>query len=102
MRWLADMGFGFNNSAANVNPHAQPSYLSSRHHNETWVKDGYIQIDQSPIEFAPLKMLFEIVTVRVGHREINYGDAHFRRSDNRNAICNGFVAGRLITGVSES
>jgi hypothetical protein len=111
VRWLADMGFGFNNSAANVNPHAQlapgirvalPSYLSSRHHNETWVKDGYIQIDQSPIEFAPLKMLFEIVTVRVGHREINYGDAHFRRSDNRNAICNGFVAGRLITGVSES
>ena len=72
---LTDIGFGFNNSTANVNLHAQlapgirvalTSYLSSRHHNETWVKDGYIQIDQSPIDFVPLKALMEIVTVRVG------------------------------------
>ena len=58
---LADIGLGFNNSTANVNLHAQlapgirvalTSYLSSRHHNETWVKDGYIQIDQSPIDFV--------------------------------------------------
>src|SRR6185436_15974899 len=70
---LADIGFGFNNSTANLALNAQlapgirvalTSYLSSRHHNETWVKDGYIQIDQSPIDLAPLKMLFEIVTVR--------------------------------------
>jgi len=102
---LADIGFGFNNSTANVNLHAQlapgirvalTSYLSSRHHNEAWVKDGYIQIDQSPIEFAPLKMLFEIVTVRVGHMEINYGDAHFRRSDNGNAIYNPFVGNYIM------
>lgn len=102
---LADIGFGFNNSTANVNLHAQlapgirvalTSYLSSRHHNETWVKDGYIQIDQSPIEFAPLKMLFEIVTVRVGHMEINYGDAHFRRSDNGNALYNPFVGNYIM------
>jgi hypothetical protein len=102
---LADIGFGFNNSTANVNLHAQlapgirvalTSYLSSRHHNETWVKDGYIQIDQSPIDFAPLKMLFEIVTVRVGHMEINYGDAHFRRSDNGNAIYNPFVGNYIM------
>jgi hypothetical protein len=102
---LADMGFGFNNSTANVNLHAQlapgirvalTSYLSSRHHNETWVKDGYIQIDQSPIDFAPLKMLFEIVTVRVGHMEINYGDAHFRRSDNGNALYNPFVGNYIM------
>jgi hypothetical protein len=102
---LMDIGFGFNNSTANVNLHAQlapgirvalTSYLSSRHHNETWVKDGYIQIDQSPIEFAPLKMLFEIVTVRVGHMEINYGDAHFRRSDNGNAVYNPFVGNYIM------
>ena len=102
---LADIGFGFNNSTANVNLHAQlapgirvalTSYLSSRHHNEAWVKDGYIQIDQSPIEFAPLKMLFEIVTVRVGHMEINYGDAHFRRSDNGNALYNPFVGNYIM------
>ena len=75
---------------------ALTSYLSSRHHNETWVKDGYIQIDQSPIDLAPLKMLFEIATVRVGHMEINYGDAHFRRSDNGNAMYNPFVGNYIM------
>jgi hypothetical protein len=102
---LADIGFGFNNSTANLSLNVQlapgirvalTSYLSSRHHNETWVKDGYIQIDQSPIDIAPLKMLFEIATVRVGHMEINYGDAHFRRSDNGNAIYNPFVGNYIM------
>jgi hypothetical protein len=102
---LADIGFGFNNSTANVMLHAQladgirvqlTSYLSSRHHNETWVKDGFIQIDKSPIDFVPLKMLFEIATVRVGHMEINYGDAHFRRSDNGNAVYNPFVGNYIM------
>jgi hypothetical protein len=102
---LADIGFGFNNSTANLSLHAQlapgirvamTSYLSSRHHNETWVKDGYVQIDQSPIDLAPLKMLFEIATIRVGHMEINYGDAHFRRSDNGNALYNPFVGNYIM------
>jgi hypothetical protein len=102
---LADIGFGFNNSTANLSLHAQlapgirvalTSYLSSRHHPETWVKDGYIQMDQSPIDFIPLKMLMEIATVRVGHMEINYGDAHFRRSDNGNAIYNPFVGNYIM------
>ena len=102
---LADIGFGFNNSTANLYLHAQlapgirvqlTSYLSSRHHNETWVKDGYIQIDQSPIDWAPAKMLFEIVTLKVGHMEINYGDAHFRRSDNGNALYNPFVGNYIL------
>jgi hypothetical protein len=102
---LANIGLGFNNSTANVNLHAQlapgvrvalTSYLSSRHHNETWVKDGYVQIDQSPIDFPLLKALMEIVTVRVGHMEINYGDAHFRRSDNGNAIYNPFVGNYIM------
>jgi hypothetical protein len=102
---LADIGFGFNNSTANLNLHAQlapgirvalTSYLSSRHHSETWVKDGYVQVDQSPLDIALLKMLFEIVTVRVGHMEINYGDAHFRRSDNGNALYNPFVGNYIL------
>ena len=102
---LADIGFGFNNSTANAVLHAQlapgirvqlTSYLSARHHNETWVKDGYIQIDQSPIDWAPAKMLFEIVTLKVGHMEINYGDAHFRRTDNGNAIYNPFVGNYIL------
>lgn len=102
---LANIGFGFNNSAANLYVNAQlapgirvalTSYLSSRHHNETWVKDGYIQIDQSPIDWAPAKMLFEIATLRIGHMEINYGDAHFRRSDNGNALYNPFVGNYIM------
>jgi hypothetical protein len=102
---LADIGFGFNNSTANLSLHAQlapgirvalTSYLSSRHHNETWVKEGYLQMDQSPIDFAPLKALMEIVTLRVGHMEINYGDAHFRRSDNGNAVYNPFVGNYIM------
>ena len=106
---LQKIGFGFNNSTANLYINAQvapgvrvalTSYLSSRHHNETWVKDGYIQIDESPLDIAPLKMLFNIATVRVGHMEINYGDAHFRRSDNGNAIYNPFVGCLLYTSPS--
>jgi hypothetical protein len=102
---LADIGRGFNNPTANLYINAQlapgirvamTSYLSARHHNETWVKDGYIQIDQSPIDFAPLKALMEIVTVRVGDMEINYGDAHFRRSDNGNAVYNPFVGNYIM------
>lgn len=102
---LQSIGFGFNNSTANATLHAQlapgirvqmTSYLSARHHNETWVKDGYIQIDQSPIDLVPLKMLFEIATVRIGHMEINYGDAHFRRSDNGNAVYNPFVGNYIL------
>ena len=102
---LQNIGFGFNNSTANAVLHAQlapgirvqlTSYLSARHHNETWVKDGYIQMDKSPINWAPAKMLFEIVTVKVGHMEINYGDAHFRRSDNGNAIYNPFVGNYIL------
>jgi len=102
---LADIGFGFNTSNANMSLNAQlakgirvalTSYLSSRHHNETWVKDGYIQIDQSPVDLMPLKALMEIVTVRVGHFEINYGDAHFRRSDNGNALYNPFVGNYIM------
>jgi hypothetical protein len=99
------IGFGFNNSTANLGLHAQlapgirvalTTYLSSRHHNETWVKDGYIQIDESPIDFIPLKAIMQIATIRIGHMEINYGDAHFRRTDNGNAVYNPFVGNYIM------
>ena len=102
---LMPIGFGFNNSTANLGLHAQlapgirvalTSYLSSRHHNETWVKDGYIQIDESPIDFVPLKAIMQIATIRVGHMEINYGDAHFRRTDNGNGVYNPFVGNYIM------
>jgi hypothetical protein len=102
---LMGIGFGFNNSNANLYLHAQlapgirvalTSYLSSRHHNETWVKDGYLQIDEAPFDFKPLNTLMKYVTLRFGHFEINYGDAHFRRSDNGNALYNPFVGNYIL------
>ena len=101
---LADLGAGFNTAVANLYLDAQlapgirvamTSYLSSRHHNETWVKDGYLLIDDSPIDVPALKSLMQFVTVKAGHFEINYGDSHFRRTDNGNAMYNPFV-GNLI------
>lgn len=72
-------------------------YLSSRHHNETWVKGGYIRFDKLP--FLKIDLLDEIMrftTIKVGHMEINYGDAHFRRSDNGNAMYNPFVENYIL------
>jgi hypothetical protein len=102
---LQNIGFGFNNSTANLNLHAQladgvrvqlSTYLSSRHHNETWVKDGYLLIDKLPIDAPLLNAFMEYITIRAGHMEINYGDAHFRRTDNGNAIYNPFVGNYIM------
>jgi hypothetical protein len=38
----------------------------------------------------------DILTIRVGHFEVNYGDQHFRRTDNGNAIHNPFVGNLLM------
>jgi hypothetical protein len=101
---LKSIGNGFNNATANLYLNAQlapgirvalTTYLSSRHHNDTWVKDGYLLVDESPIKVPALQSLMEVVTLKLGHFEINYGDAHFRRSDNGNAMQNPFV-GNLI------
>ncbi len=102
---LITIGHGFNTAVANLNVNAQlapgirvamTSYLSSRHHNETWVKDGYLLVDASPIDNALLKDLMKYTTLRVGDFEINYGDAHFRRSDNGNAMFNPFVGNYIL------
>jgi hypothetical protein len=102
---LISIGSGFNNAAANLYLNAQlapgirvalTTYLSSRRHPEAWVKDGYLLIDESPIRFAPLQEMMKYVTVRAGHFEINYGDAHFRRSDNGNAMYNPFVGNYIM------
>ncbi len=101
---LADIGWGVNLPTANLVMNAQlapgirvalETYLSSRHHQEAWVKGGYMQIDASPIDHWALNRLFEVLTVKVGMFNLNYGDAHFRRSDNGNALYNPFV-GNLI------
>ncbi len=100
---LYPLGSGFNLASANLNIDVQledgirmslESYMSSRNHPEFWVKGGYIQIDKLPFFGDPL--WFERhVSVRVGHTMFNYGDQHFRRSDNGRTFHNPFV-GNLI------
>jgi len=73
------------------------TYLSSQHHPEAWVKGGYIQVDK--LDFISEGFASEImdnVRIKVGHMELNYGDAHFRRSDNGAAILNPFVGNYIM------
>jgi hypothetical protein len=102
---LNTIGSGFNNATANLYLNAQvapgirvalSTYLSSRHHPETWVKDGYLLVDASPIDVPVLHTIMDYVTLRLGHFEINYGDAHFRRTDNGNALYNPFVGNYIM------
>jgi hypothetical protein len=67
------------------------SYLSARHHNETWVKGGYIQFDKVPFKGQFWDDLMKITTVKIGHFEVNYGDQHFRRTDGGQALYNPFM-----------
>ena len=60
------------------------------------MKDGYIQIDASPIKVPALETVMKYTTLKVGHFEVNYGDAHFRRSDNGNGLYNPFVGNLLM------
>ena len=72
-------------------------YLSSRHHEEAWVKGGYLQFDK--LDFISpgfLSGFMDVATIRVGMDEINYGDTHFRRSDNARSIYNPFVGNYIM------
>jgi hypothetical protein len=102
---LIRIGHGPNNATANLYLNGQlargirvamTTYSSARHHNETWVKDGYLLVDASPIDWKPLNDIMKYVTIRAGHFEINYGDAHFRRSDNGNSIRNALVGNYIM------
>jgi hypothetical protein len=102
---LVQIGHGFNNAEANLYLNAQVAkgirvsltqYLSTRHHNETWVKDGYFLIDGSPISNETLDNIMKYVTLRIGHFEVNYGDAHFRRTDGGNAMYNPLVGNYIM------
>ena len=103
---LYNIGNGFNNAQANLYIDGQLAdgvrlnltlYLSSRHHTETWVKGGFLQVDKLGfLNSAFLDDIMEYLTIRVGHMEVNYGDAHFRRTDGGNALYNPFVENYLI------
>lgn len=102
---LQQIGYNFNLATANldldvvlakgVRMHLR-TYLSSRHHPEPYVKGGYFQIDNLDfISEGLVEDFMKYATLKVGHMENNYGDTHFRRTDNAQAIYNPFV-GNLI------
>lgn len=72
-------------------------YLASRHHNETWVKGGYLQLDK--LDFIKKDFMADVMkytTIKIGQMENNYGDAHFRRSDNGNSLMNPFIGNNIM------
>lgn len=102
---LYKMTPGFNTANANLFMDVQladgillnlTSYLSSRHHNETWVKGGYIQFDKLPFKGEVWDNIMKYATLKVGHMEINYGDQHFRRSDGGSTIYNPFAENYIL------
>ena len=96
---------GFGIAQANLNIDVQlydgvklnlTTYLAARHHNEAWVKGGYIQFDKLPFKGQLWDDLMKYATVKMGHMEINYGDQHFRRTDGGNAIHNPFIENYIM------
>ncbi|MBK5285372.1 MAG: hypothetical protein JJE25_08195, partial [Bacteroidia bacterium] len=97
---------GFNLAMANLNIDAQLEdgirmnlvlYLSSRHHEETWVKGGYIQFDKLLfLKSAVVDNIMKSFTLKVGDYEVDYGDQHFRRTDGGNSIHNPFVENYIM------
>jgi hypothetical protein len=97
---------GFPLAQANFNIDAQLAdgvrvslitYMSSHHHNEFWVKGGYLQVDKVAfLGSAFMDRLWKNLTLKVGHMEINYGDAHFRRNDGGNTFYNPFIENNIM------
>ena len=95
---------GFTTAMANLNLDLQiadgirmsiETYMSTRHHNEFWVKGGYIQVDRLPM-FGNPEWFSKYVRLKVGHFQPNYGDMQFRRSDAGNGMYNPFVENYIL------
>jgi len=107
---LIPLGTGFNLPTANmiIESVLAPgikvnltTYLSSRHHNESWVKGGYLIIDELPfLKSEVADRIMDYMTLRVGDMDINFGDAHFRRSDNGHVVSNPFVGNYIVDAFS--
>lgn len=101
---LIELGSNFNLPTANFNINTLlapgikvnlETYLSSRHHNETWVKGGYLLIDHLPFLPAADKLM-QYITIKAGVMNPNVGDQHFRRSDNGSVLKNAFVGNYIL------
>lgn len=97
---------GFNLAAANLALKTELAdgvalnmelYLAARHHNETWVKGGYIQLNKLPfLKLDFVDNIMKYTTIKMGQMDVNFGDSHFRRSDGGNTILNPFVENYIV------
>lgn len=72
-------------------------YLASRHHNESWVKGGYIQFNKLPfLKLDFVDNIMKYTTIKMGQMDVNFGDSHFRRSDGGNTILNPFIENYIV------
>jgi len=72
-------------------------YLASRHHEDTWVKGGYIQFDKLLFLHSDLiNNIMKSFTIKIGQTDVDYGDQHFRRSDGGNTIYNPFIENYIM------
>jgi hypothetical protein len=97
---------GFTLPMANLNVDAQLAdgirmnitmYLASRHHEDTWVKGGYVQFDKLLfLNSDVINNIMKSVTIKVGQFDVDYGDQHYRRSDGGNTIYNPFIENYIM------
>jgi len=72
-------------------------YLASRHHEDAWVKGGYVQIDKLTFMHSGLiDKIMKSVTIKVGQFDVDYGDQHYRRTDGGNTIYNPFIENYIM------
>ncbi len=103
---LTPLTNGFNLAMANLNIDAQltdgirvqlVTYLASRHHEDTWVKGGYIQFDKLLFLHSSLvDSIMKSFTIKIGQFDVDYGDQHYRRTDGGNTIYNPFVENYIM------
>ena len=103
---LSPLTNGFDLPMANLNIDAQVAdgirvsltiYLASRHHEDAWVKGGYIQFDKLLFLHSDfINSIMKSVTIKVGQFDVDYGDQHYQRSDGGNSIYNPFIENYIM------
>jgi len=103
---LTPLTNGFDLAMANLNIDVQiadgirvqlVTYLASRHHEDTWVKGGYIQFDKLLFLHSSLiDSLMKSFTIKIGQFDVDYGDQHYRRTDGGNTIYNPFIENYIM------
>jgi hypothetical protein len=103
---LNDIVPGFNNATGNLGFTVQlydgissfiDIYLSSEHHADMWMREGFIEIDKLKMfNSITIDNIMRYLTIKAGQMEINYGDQQLRRSDNGDVQKNPLVGNYLI------